>query len=38
MRKQKLTREDLLPDIGFAKAGVVEIMNKQGEGYAYIRP
>lgn len=38
MRKQKLTQADMLPNIGFAKAGVVELMQKQKEGYAYIRP
>jgi uncharacterized protein len=38
MRKQKITEADMLPDIGYAKAGVVELMTKQKEGYAYIRP
>lgn len=38
MRKQKLTQGDMLPDLGYAKAGVVELMSKQAEGYAYIRP
>ncbi len=38
MRKQKLTKDDMLPKLGYAKAGVVELMTKQEEGYAYIRP
>lgn len=38
MRKQKLSQADMLPDLGYAKAGVVELMLKQAEGYAYIRP
>lgn len=38
MHKQKLTQADLLPNLSYAKAGVVEIMAKQAEGYAYIRP
>ena len=38
MRKQKLSQGDMLPNLGYAKAGVVEIMSKQAEGYAYIRP
>lgn len=38
MRKQKLSQGDMLPNLGYAKAGVVEIMAKQAEGYAYIRP
>lgn len=38
MQKQKLTQADMLPNLGYAKAGVVELMNKQAEGYAYIRP
>jgi len=38
MRGQKVGREDLLPGIGFVAAGVVELMQRQREGYAYIRP
>jgi uncharacterized protein len=38
MRGQKVTREDLLPGIGYVPAGVVELMQRQREGYAYIRP
>lgn len=38
MKKQKVTKADMLPNIGFAKAGVVELMEKQRAGYAYIRP
>ena len=38
MRAHKLTREDMLASIGFVKAGVVELMRRQREGYAYIRP
>lgn len=38
MTNNKLTRDDMLPKIGYAKAGVVEIMNRQREGWAYIRP
>lgn len=38
MKAQKLTRDDMLPAIGYVSAGVVELMKKQQEGYAYIRP
>ncbi len=38
MRKQKLSQADMLPGIGFVKSGVPELMQKQKEGYAYIRP
>ena len=38
MRKQKLSQSDMLPNLSYAKAGVVEIMAKQAEGYSYIRP
>ena len=38
MRGQKVSREDLLPGIGYVPAGVVELMQRQREGYAYIRP
>ena len=38
MTGQKLTKADMLPRIGYVPAGVTEIMRKQQEGYAYIRP
>lgn len=38
MKAMKLTKEDMLPDSSYVPAGVVEIMMKQKEGYAYIRP
>jgi intracellular sulfur oxidation DsrE/DsrF family protein len=38
MRAQKLVYADMLPKIGYVPAGVVELMKKQQEGYAYIRP
>lgn len=34
----KLTEADMLADIGYVPAGVVEVMRKQEQGYAYIRP
>ncbi len=38
MRGQKLTRDDMLPAISYVPAGVTEIMKKQTEGWAYLRP
>ena len=38
MTNMKLTKEDMLPNIGYVPAGVVELIKKQHEGYAYIRP
>lgn len=38
MKAQKLTKTDMLTTIGYVPAGVVELMKKQKEGYAYIRP
>ena len=38
MRNQKVGRADMLPGIGYVDAGVVEIMKKQQQGWAYIRP
>ncbi|MFM9979350.1 MAG: hypothetical protein ACKVP9_00430 [Burkholderiales bacterium] len=38
MRGQKLKREDMQGGIGYVSAGVVEIMNRQREGWAYLRP
>jgi intracellular sulfur oxidation DsrE/DsrF family protein len=38
MKAQKLVHADMLPSIGYVPAGVVELMQKQQQGYAYIRP
>lgn len=38
MRKQHLTKNDMLPSIGYIATGVTEIMKRQAQGYAYIRP
>jgi intracellular sulfur oxidation DsrE/DsrF family protein len=38
MRGQKLTKADMLDGIGYVSAGVVEIMEKQQQGWAYLRP
>ena len=38
MKAQKLIYADMLPNIGYVPAGVVELMRKQQQGYAYIRP
>jgi uncharacterized protein len=37
-KNQKLVRDDMLPKIGYVEAGVVQLMKRQQEGYAYIRP
>jgi len=38
MRGQKLTKEDMNSKVSYVQAGVVEIMDRQMEGYSYIRP
>ena len=38
MRNQKLSQNDMLNKIGYVQAGVVEIMQRQQQGWAYIRP
>ena len=38
LKAQKLTRADMQANIGYVPAGVVELMRKQQEGWAYIRP
>jgi intracellular sulfur oxidation DsrE/DsrF family protein len=35
---QHLARDDMLPAIDYVKAGVVRLMRRQQEGYAYVRP
>ena len=38
MRNQKLVPADMSPAVGYVPAGVTELMFKQAEGWAYIRP
>jgi len=38
MEAQKLTKGDMLKSIGYVPAGVLELISKQKQGYAYIRP
>jgi intracellular sulfur oxidation DsrE/DsrF family protein len=37
MRARKLAPADMLPDVGYVPSGVVEIMQREREGYAYLR-
>lgn len=37
MTNAKLTPADMAPDIGYVPSGVVEVMKKQQQGWAYIR-
>ena len=38
MRNQKLLRADMHPNVTYVPAGVVEIVRRQQEGWAYLRP
>ena len=38
MRGQKLAKSDMLPNLTYVPAGVVEIMQRQQKGWAYLRP
>lgn len=38
MRNFKLSKEDMNAKVGYVPSGVVEIMQRQQQGYAYLRP
>jgi intracellular sulfur oxidation DsrE/DsrF family protein len=38
MRGQKVAKDDMLDGIAYVGAGVVEIMRRQQQGWAYLRP
>lgn len=38
MRGMKLTAGDMLPNTDYVPSGAVELIKKQREGYAYLRP
>ncbi len=38
LKARRLTHDDMQPNLEYATAGVVELVEKQRAGYAYIRP
>jgi uncharacterized protein len=38
MKAQKLSRDDMNGKVGYVMAGVVQIMRRQQQGWAYLRP
>ena len=38
MKGRKLTAADMHPKVGYVKAGIVEIIEKQKQGWAVVRP
>lgn len=38
MKVQKISRDDMNRKVDYVAAGVVELMRKQQQGYAYVRP
>lgn len=38
MRRQKLTKDDMLPNLGYVPSGVVEVIKLQKQGWTVIRP
>ena len=38
MHSQKLNKDDMNSKVGYVPAGVVEIIQRQQQGYAYLRP
>jgi intracellular sulfur oxidation DsrE/DsrF family protein len=38
MRGRKLSKDDMLAKIGYVPAGIIEIINRQKQGWAVVRP
>jgi intracellular sulfur oxidation DsrE/DsrF family protein len=38
MKTQKLTKDDMIDRIDYAQAGIVRLMQRQQQGWSYIRP
>jgi len=38
MNAQNISRDQMLPNIGYVTAGIVELIKLQADGWAYIRP
>ena len=37
LKEKKVAKEEIIPEAGFVKAGIIEIVKKQEEGWSYIR-
>lgn len=37
LRERKIAKEEIIPEAAFVKAGIIEIVKKQEEGWSYIR-
>lgn len=37
MKRQKLSKDDMLPDIGYAPGGILRIIERQKEGWTYVK-
>jgi intracellular sulfur oxidation DsrE/DsrF family protein len=37
LRERKIAREEIIPEATFVKAGIIEIVSKQEQGWSYIR-
>ena len=38
MKAQNISRDTMLPNIGYVRAGIVELIKLQAAGWAYVRP
>jgi len=38
MKAQNISRDSMLPNIGYVEAGIVELIKLQAAGWAYVRP
>jgi len=38
MRDRKLTKDDMLKSVDYVPGGVIEVLQKQQQGYAYLKP
>lgn len=38
MKAQNISRDTMLPNIGYVQAGIVELIKLQAAGWAYVRP
>ncbi|MDA0226922.1 MAG: DsrE family protein [Proteobacteria bacterium] len=38
MKAKKLSQDQMNMSIGYVPAGVIQIMTRQGQGWAYVRP
>jgi intracellular sulfur oxidation DsrE/DsrF family protein len=37
MKERKVSKEEMMPDVGYVKAGIIHVVERQEQGWSYIK-